>query len=419
MTASPPKTVCYELQGKSLEAARWLSRELHREILAVRPKQEGNLAEIQVNWKAMYDGLFKRLKRENPEMLAATGLLSPAVCVYQAGPSCPRSYVEYPAIIASPQKAPRFFIYAPVDYKGNHFVPPDAKRLDAKEQAAADSLLFAGGWLGNGPLLDMGKTGTALPADYSHVPSAAASFNDKNRSYRCYIARGESLKIVEDFNRRKSDYDARVTEAFDRVRDLAQALFPQVRAALDSPDEELNVSMMYGEHNKDGDRSGVELTIRKKWGEAVAMPENPHFTTDSKGHMYFRTDTPEGRALKEWFDAMPARPGLSDYPRLHAAFSFERDDIDKMIGVNGIVPQALQFGHYTVLRYNTAAGDETPFCPPDALPLSTAAYMWLDADKSDANMGITPPPMPREIAQMLGESLSRAPVAKTARRAPE
>ncbi|MBI1215235.1 MAG: hypothetical protein GC185_05370 [Alphaproteobacteria bacterium] len=407
-------SVVYKLAGRSLEAALRLEEELKRELQTVPVMQSGNLKDIGDSWDAMYKGLLARLEKEAPEVLELTGLKSSSVQVFQGPQTLPRAYAESPQIFSSPERAPEYFMYAPVDYKGEHFVPEDGVKLSAKEERTTDNRLFAGGWLGNAPIVTVKKRGVETPADYK-PPSKSAlrkAFSYMPNDRVCFLAAGRSLEIVEDLKARKEDWQEKLGAACRAIEAEVLKTKPWILAEL-PPGEDVRVSATYSYMGGGGGKAELLLSVRREgkddiWnaGKTVTPPPSPAFDTGERGGgdctVLPRRDTEEGRALAALIDAIPETPGLRDYPELYADFSIEKDEIGQMLGVNGTVPQSVDVAGRTVLLYNAAPeSGKNGFCPPGATPFPAEAYEWLRSDEGDRNMGITPPPMPKSLAALL------------------
>jgi len=428
-TVSTNGNVTFELAGESLAAAKRLNAEIEKELQTVKPLQTGRMDHIQQSWNDFYDGLIRRLEKEAPEVLEATGLKSPATQVFQGKQTLPRAYLEHPAIFLSPEKEPRYFMYSPVDYSGKFFAPKDATLLTDKKAAVVGELLFAGGWLGNAPLVSRKKTGVATPADYTPDNNDALkkSYNyAADRGQRCFVAGGESLKAVEDYRRREKEWRDSVETVTNFIKALVEQQFPEMEKTIPAG-EGLRASCSYRYGGGLEGKTEILLSVRMDgkaniWngGKTVKLLENPAFiaSKDEGGDATItaRTDTPEGRNLKMLMDMIPLTPALGEYEVLHGNFKFKQDKIESMLGINGVVPQAVDLGGKTILIYNTASKAKSSFCPKGATPLPTEAYQWLQSDKGDINMGVVPPPMPPEVAALF-EKADLKPQVK--RRAPK
>lgn len=419
MQDKPNGQALYALSGRALEAAKRLDQELREELKRVPVLQTGNLKDIGDSWERMYSGLLKRLEKEAPEVLALTGLTSPATQVFKGVQTLPRAYVEHPQIFTSPEKEPRYFMYAPVDYKGRHFEPADSQKITGKEADAVGNLLFAGGWLGNAPIVSVKKYGVETPADYK-APSKSAlrkAFPYMPNDRVCFLPGGRSLEAVNDYRARTAAWEKKIKEACRAIEAETAKKKQEILAALPAG-EDVRISCTYSYSMSGGDKATLLLSIRREgkdniWnaGKTVEIPENPAYRTARRegGEYIVKPDrkTKEGRALAKIIDAIPLTPGLRDYPELYAAYNVKEDQIGRMLGVNGTVPQLTDAGGYTVLLYNAAPKDTgKAFCPPGALRLPTEAYEWLRSDDGDRNMSIQPPPMPKSIADILAATHS-------------
>lgn len=420
MAKEPNSIVIYELKGKSLEAAKRLEQEIIKDLNVRAVQNTGYLNETRDSWQEFYARLVERLRLEDPALLELTGLNAPSVQTFQGKDSLPRAYRSYPEIYLSPEKNPRYFMFAPADYKGDCFTPADGVMLNEKQERAVSDLLFAGGWIGNAPLIGLNKEGVALPAGFQPEPRETLQKKspEGTRTYRCFIADGKSLAAVADFDRRTEEYRAACDAVRDVVKKAAARSFPEMLKSLPAGEElRADVSYRYG-----GDREGKTeflLSVRMEgknniWnaGKTVPLVKNPFFTwTESQNGEYTiiaREDTPEGKLLSAMIKAVPLTPSLKDYRELLGNFSYSQDQIDVAPGIHGTVPWVKKFNALTVLVYNAEDDDKGNFCPPDAKPLPTAAYHWLHSDDSDKNLGIKPPPMPPEISALLG-GITKAP----------
>ncbi len=408
--------IVYKLQGRSLAAAMRLEEELRRELETVPVQNTGTFKEIGDSWSALYKGLLARLKREAPEVLRLTGLNDRAVQVSQEPQTLPRAYAEVPHISLSPEKNPEYFMYVPVDYKGRHFAPVDGILLNAREERITGDRLFAGGWLGNAPIVSVTKQGVATPADYT-LPSQSAlrkAFPYIKNDRVTFLAAGRSLAAVADYNARKEEWQRRLKTACHAIEAVVEQDRPKILAALPSG-EDVRISASYSYYSNGGGKATLLLSVRREgkddlWnaGKTVPAPPSPAFVLEARGGGEYivkaRTDTPEGRRLASVINAVPDTPSLGDYAALRGNFDVRQDDIGKAMGVNGIVPQVTELAGHTFLTYNAAPkAKKNGFCPPDAKPFPASAYAWLRKDDEDCRMGTTPPPMPKSVADALAD----------------
>lgn len=392
----------YELGGQSLIAAKELLREVRRELKTVKVQSSGLLGEIDKSWTALYSGLVVRLGREKPELLQHTGLNSPVTRVYKGLESWPRAYREYPEIFLSPEKQPRFFMYAPIDYKGQHFKPQGARKIEGEEEQRVDNLLFAGGWLGNAPIVGLKKAGVTVPADYKS-PSAGElrnAFGAVSFCQKAYIAAGRSLELLSDYRAREAEWQWQVNRTARAIRSAVGKHKHEILAGLPEG-ERFSVNVPYSYSSGGGDKVSFEVWVQRKGlvdqmsaGRRLPVPASQAYTVDVQDGQSIiqpRRDTPEGRRLAALFDAIPLTPGLADYAEL------------AMPGTARIyAPLVLDLAGRVMLLYNIAPDDrKTAFCPPDARLLPVAAFNWLRSDEADRNTGIGPPPAPPQLDMLL------------------
>lgn len=401
MAGDKPQQDCYELHGESLAAARRLERLVALAAQRVQPLDSGNLADIQQSWQQFYQDVFDVLSKHAPDLLQATGLTTPSTVVKTAAGEYPRAYHEYPAIFASPGDPPRYFMYVPRDHFNTAFVPHDARKLSLDEESKVNSLLFAGGWLGNAPLFSLPRRGIATPANVK-IDDVISSFAKAAGQYTPaevnFIAAGRALEIVKNYEEALRDYNEKMRAAFDAVKAASEKLYPEMLRDLPAG-EGLYTNLSGASQLIDGVDTGLTLSIRRdgkggdfmQGGQVVPIPDNPYFIA----HPYrggdvaikTRSDTPQGRALARILKAVPAqRPALS---------------ADADLQVNGISPNVVTIGQYKILRYFVADASTVMLPPCDAVPFPPAAQAWLRADEEDRRMGNVPPPMPQDVLRYL------------------
>lgn len=406
-------TTVFELKGRSLDAALRLEAALRQAIddADPKPKSEGYLNEIQASWDKFYADFQKRLAAEQPDLLELAGLNARTVQVRHEKGTLPRAYSEVPHIFSSPEQNPRYFMYVPVDYKGGHYTPVDGVHLDDQQTQHVDNLLFAGGWLGNAPLVTAKKQGVATPADYDPLQNdfASASYRPSG-TWKVFMVEGESQRIVEDYERRQAEWKNAVERVSKAIEKIAEMDFPVLKENLPAGEElRASVSYSYGGYLKG--KTLMLLSVRMEgkadmWnaGKTVELESNEAYTlTARNGGEYTvkpRRDTYSGKALAALFDAVPKTPDLGDYPQLRANFWFEGTQAEKALGLNGTVPYLREMGGKKLLVYVVSDDEKGSFTPPGAVPLPYSAFKWLEADEQDRNMGITPPPMPQEIKSL-------------------
>ena len=407
MTARQPLHQCYELQGESLTAARALELVVADAIKREQPQNTGNLADIQCSWQAFYQRLVVRLEKENPKLLAAVGLTQPSTVIKEAADEFPRAYLEFAQIFASPHRSPRYFMYVPVDHNQKAFVPQGARLLNVDEEKQVNEMLFAGGWLGNAPIMSLPRQGIVPPADVAARPIKLAFTKAASQYLPAevnFIAAGRALDLVRAHESALADYNDKMQRAFDALKQAAESLFPQILLQFPAG-EGLYVNLSGSSQPISGADTCLALSIRRDGkggefmaaGQPVTIPDNPYFKTvphHSDCAVVTRDDTPEGRRLAKILLAVPAaRPSLDDHPELAA---------------NGRAPVLVTQGHYKILRYFIDDAQAAIAPPCDALPFPPAALAWLRADAEDHMRGDVPPPMPAQLAGYLAAPLQTA-----------
>ncbi|PZP53893.1 MAG: hypothetical protein DI586_10530 [Micavibrio aeruginosavorus] len=399
------KSVLYELGGKSLEAAKELEAIVNTAYSENPPLQLGLLSDIHASWQAFSSRLIQDVNAIRPEILDLTGLNSPCIDVRVATHAFPRAYQTYPCIYRSPERETRYFMYSPEDYKGRYFTPEDAKKIIGKEAKAIGQLLFAGGWDDGAPLLNRPEFGVEMPGDISYSTKFAAAVNamqtDRPTSMRKnFIAGCKSQELVDDFKKRKAEHEAASTAVFNELRRIASVISTEMTGNADEYDTSLSGSYK-GSH-------GANMTFSfdlktKLTGSQVSVPEHPYFymkKAEFGGYEIVpREDTVEGSVFSDLLLSVPPMPYLSEYEELISDFIYEPTDIERMIGVDGRVPQLIEIGGLQFISYNSDERVVSDYCPPGAKPVSSELYNWLQRDRSDFNMKIMPPPMPDQLAQ--------------------
>lgn len=416
--ASPKDiNVLFELQGQSLEATKALIIAVNKAAQEKMSKQTGNVGETRDDWARFYATLHETLRAEQPDVLQSTGLLSPATVVYKGRDTLPRAYTEYPQIFSSPERNPRFFMYCPIDYKGQHFSPPGARLVKDKEIDHIGTLLFAGGWLGNAPIFIFEKAGTATPADYKPPrPGKARDEFDRARRQNtqvCFIAAGRSLQIVQGIADFDKTFSQRCDKLLKTIKAAVKKQFPELLKGL--PQGEtlyINTSYGYGGHHGRGVEFNISVRQSGKvnmmsGGQTVRLLESPYFhATPKEGGEYTitpRTDTPEGARIATAFKTIPQKTFVQDYPELQANFVPVSDKISKALGSDQPFPRIHNLSGLPFLVYGAKIKEKINFCPPDAVSVSTALYEWLKSDEGDINMGVLPPPRPQQITNELAQ----------------
>lgn len=419
------RNVLFELDGPSLEAAKALIRSVNKAARESKPRSLGNVADIHKDWTQFYSQLHTKLCTEQPDIMQATGLLSPATQVFKDRDTLPRAYIEYPQIFILATQKPRFFMYCPIDYQGHHFSPPGGRLITGKEETHIGTGLFAGGWIYNAPIFSLAKTGTTTPADYrSPRPGKAKDEFERVRRQNtqiCFIAAGRSLEIVQAL----ADFDKNFSRSCDKYLKLVKAAikrqFPELLKNLPQG-EKLNINSSYGYGGHHGRGVEFEISVRPSGKvnimdscKPIKLLDSPYFNATPKNNDYVitpRNDTPEGKKIAAAFAAIPQKTFIQDYPELQANFVPASDQISKMLGSDQPFPRIHHLSGFAFLVYGAKVKDKISFCPPDAIPVSTALYEWLKSDENDQTMGVPLPPRPQTVSTELArlqQTLNPAP----------
>lgn len=406
----------YELKGRGLDAAKKLRKALENELKRVDVKSEGDFLEIRKSWTQMYKALFENLKSSDPDLVHNTGLDAPSVMVYKSVQSLPRAYEEFPEIYMSPEREPRYFMYVPVDYKGQHFEPADSELLDEESEQMTGNLLFAGGWLGNAPIFERPAAGVATPSDYK-PPEAGElrkAFSQPKNDEVVFLALGKTLEILDDYNNRVKAWKQKLETASKAVKATIEKDREEILSALPAG-EDIHIGVSYSYMAYGGGKAELELMVTRQGkndffaaGRKVEIPPcNSYFLQDdTAGRLKVlpRTDTPDGRELANIMEDIPVTPGLKDYPELLADYHREEDAIEHSFGINGNVPRAEEIAGYKLFIYTASPQDiNNSFCPPDSCRFPVEAYKWLKADEIDKGRMTELPPAPEEVTQALAK----------------
>ncbi|HEY8189620.1 MAG TPA: hypothetical protein VIF12_02975, partial [Micavibrio sp.] len=259
-----------------------------------------------------------------------------------------------------------------------------------------------------------------LRKSFPHIP------NDRV----CFLAAGRSMEIVNDYRARMEDWETKIKATCHEIEAEVAKKKDMILSVL--PDgEDVRIGASYSYSMGGGDKATFTLSVRREgkvdlfsMGKTVNVPPSPAYNIEERAGGEYgvtpRRDTPEGQKLAALFDAIPLTPGLRDYRELFANYEIKESQIGQMFGVNGVVPQVVDVGGYTVLLYNAAPKDKKrPFCPPGAKPVPAEIYDWLRSDEGDRNMGIAPPPRPAEVERVLASARSSLPQRNKSARKPE
>ncbi|MGB9152598.1 MAG: hypothetical protein WCD70_05875 [Alphaproteobacteria bacterium] len=387
--AKSPMFEVYKLDpaGRTYHSAAMLSKAMNND-----GQDGGNLPQ------KLYDAVMSKY----PGWLQDTGLTSPATQVKIHG--LPRAYHAYPIIYVPNKKygdsKPDLYFYAPIDYKGAHFVPADARKLDAKEAEIIGLGLFMGGW--SNPICVLGKSdiGVAMPEDFNPATDSVFSSYTPLQTETCFIAQGRSMECLRDMKQRKQEWRDACEAVYCEIEKIIPILLG-TKDALAPADankllgkEDVYINRYTYSDEKRGGETKLCISVREKHSSNPIEPLNSAYFLVRKT---LRGDyevgpniySAEGKPLKNLLDAVPRAPSAADYPEL-----IDRKDAP---------PRIQELLGKTLLIYTHPANAETGFCPPGAQPIGPDLRQWLDQDESDKRCNIQPPPMPENLAKLFAK----------------
>ncbi len=407
----------YELQGETLRSAKRLYNLLHHWGNAHPVDWQGkNLLEITRLQDENFTRFTALIAEKVPQLVQDLGLTHTAVQIKGFTGGLPRAYTERPTCHIAPHDQQKIYIYAPIDYKGQHFIPTDARLLDETEEQRVGQSLWAGGWSDPITLVPAKRSGTALPADFDpaqHQTLTPHHLGDNPaKPYRFFKAGGETLAILNGQGQDKDEYSKKTDQLFRAVTGLKNKL---VKAgAISGVQSPKDVYFNFALHTEDNGRPKLEISARRDGtGEPFTLIDNAWFISTGKisGGDFVTPNpaTPEGQALQKFFDAVPENPDQSGFPK--ALLSTDpvtpADQYDGMVGPLE-KPLIRHYPDGIYLAYRTPADGIGTFTPPGATEISKAEFLWLEADEGDKNTGITLPPKP-DLPQLQNHSQLKGP----------
>lgn len=395
--------VVYELQGKSLQAVKQLYTLLIQHHKANPVDWQGkNLLDIRNLADAFYTNFFDTVKNKHPQIFATAGMDQKQIQIQDYKGGVPRAYTDRPAIYASTSHPAKIYMYCPVDYKDQHFIPEDAVRQTEAQAEKIGQLLWAGGWSDPVTIIPAKRAGTGLPADFDPAKHGALETrhlaSDDNKPYRFFRAGGQSLALLDALDQAKDNYSKRVSQLFKALDALKTRLFDAgaikgVQAA----------SEFYFNSSLGTDSAGrpvLQISARREGtGQVLNIAHNPWFKAHGKtGGEYLvapETGNPDGLAFKAFFDAIPDNPEQQAFPK-ELLSTDKVDPVDHLDGLFGPLNKPLirHFPDGIYLAYRLRADGSGAFIPPGCTEISQAEFLWKDADENDRNMGTTLPPSP-------------------------
>lgn len=368
------------------------------------------------------DDALKTFKNQKKQSL---GLDHTVIAVKNDNPqSYPRAYEHKPVIygVSNVKKSADdgamknhidLYLYAPIGYDGDYFIPDGARLIDdEKERELVDGMLFAGGWSDPLTFFNRSPVGVDVPDDYIAFEAGDTPKHDAHAKL-CFFVQGETAEIIDDYKDRLALYDQKTGDVMRRVKsivenDLRPILMPKVEG-----DSGYYVNMSLNDQD-------MKISVRRNGsnefmmaGQPIDLDDNDFFTVSAAGHSHEYNISPnlktkQGRELADAFAAIPLRPSLSDYDMLLADFPIEEKQFDAMFGIDGHVPMLREMQGYDVLVYNTDDTAGNSFCPHGCLQLPPSIFFWLDEDRVDLETGILPPPAPKVLIDELRDLAAKS-----------
>ncbi|PCJ99126.1 MAG: hypothetical protein COA45_06705 [Zetaproteobacteria bacterium] len=361
--------------------------------------------------------IINKISDINHNTVALTGLSHPVTEVKEQDQGYPRAYDLFPVVYENsykhdsasdnaPEGQPDLYMFCPVGHDGDHFIPKDARLItDENEKEFISNTLFAGGWSTPFSYFTLNPRGVETPDTYVAPKKNPDDLKHGHQS-QCFIAQGLTLELVEDYNQRTEQYNAGIHTVLKEIEHITSVeLNDQFQAQLPAGEGYyMNSSTMT---NDDG-KAQYSISIRNNGnidtmsaGQPLEIKSNDFFIAEQTDYSEHKitpnTATKQGQALAKTMDNVPEKPSLTDYPDLVADMPFKENKIDTLLNVNGNTPRIDTFDGHIILKYNTDDTTNTYFCPPDALPVPTEVFQWLQEDRADRQMGIRPPPQPEEL----------------------
>lgn len=393
----PQGFVTYELHGESLDAAIELDVRV-RLALSQKPVATTgrSLLDLHNEYRRQYDAVLDEIRRDDPALAARCGLTAPITQIDAQDGAHPRAYHAYPEIFGTSAKMPMYLMYCPVDYKGDHFKPADAIQCDPKDFSGTDmghSIYKNLFWVADGPVIDAGKRGVALPIDFN--PQTSHTIPGPGlRPGRCFRAGGDALYTLDKMQQERERFDRTFKAFSDGVQAWARKI---------SPEHYCNMSLRF-----ENGANVLELSLRERGGNPVALKStdwiinkqlsrdwmNP--MTGAKEHVTLleyrvepNTATEEGRKLYSLFKAIPPMPSAQTWP-----------DIEVTSSKGTHKPVVHRFPQGTYLAVHDIPDGEKIAPPRGCTEAPVSELIWLDRDRQDREWGITPPPPPAALAHL-------------------
>ncbi len=391
----------YALQGKSLQAAKAYYILLEKAHSANPVNWHGKpLPDIRKLAEDIDQKFTRDLRSGNPQLLQALGLDHEAVQIQGYKDGYPRAYKDRPACYIGSLKPLKIYMYCPIDYKDEHFIPEDAVLQTEEQSEKIGQFLWAGGWSSPITVISSNRAGTALPSDFDPAKHIVLDTHhlasDANKPYRFFRAGGQSLAALNGLDQAKENYRKKTDQLFRAIESLKTDLLEAGAIKGVNAASEFYFNFSLGADS--AGRPALQISARREGtGEPLNIGHNPWFKAYGKaGGDYFvdpDTGNTNGLALKAFFDAVPDRPDEHAFPKelLNQETVTPVDNLDGMFTPLD-KPLIRHFPDGIYLAYRVDAG--STFVPPGCTEISQAEFLWKDADENDRNMGIIPPPPP-------------------------
>ncbi|MGZ9097187.1 MAG: hypothetical protein ACXW30_02690 [Micavibrio sp.] len=391
--------VVYELKGKSARAAVIFYNLLESAHKANPIDWQGkNMLEIRKLADEFYTKFLEKIQPSNQKVYATLGLDQQQIQIQGYKDGQPRAYADRPACYLGSETPRKFYMFCPVDYKNQHFVPEGAIRLTEAQAEKIGQQLWAGGWSDPVTVIPSKRVGTALPADFDPAKHIVLDSHhladDANKPYRFFKAGGQTLATLNALDQAKTTYSAKTSQLFKALDSLKTKLFDAgaIKGVATAKDFYFNFSL----GTDSAGRPALQISARREGtGQPLNIEHNSWFKAHGKagGDYFVEPDagTAEGLALKAFFDAIPNNPDQQAFPPelLNPETVTPVDKLDGMFGpLSKPLIRHFPDGVYLAYRVN----NNSTFVPPGCTEITQAEFLWKEADENDRNMGTTPPP---------------------------
>lgn len=349
----------------------------------------------------------------NKNLIEAAGFYHPVTLIKHGPESFPRAYEYLPEIYATNDRGnegtPDLYVLSWVGYNGDYFTPPDATLIEDAHKK--DSFLFRCERGMINTILNTTPRGAQLPNDFSELSRVIPTSDLVGHRHSYFVAQGRSLEILDTIKQDAENRDqaiAKLTKAVTKI--ITNKLPDQIKPQLGEGDGfriNLRPNGMRDQYCINIENDGA--TNKGDAGKALNLDENPYFHVVPQGsraaHGYVilpKNNTAEGSELQRLMDKVPYVSSLSDYPELAADYRVDAKKLDTNFNITNKFPSVRDWQGMKVLVYtNDHPEDHSKFCPPDSIELPAEVYEWLEQDDMDNDHGVSLPPQPEEIHEMI------------------